>query len=41
MKFLLIMHVNPAVLDALTEQEQDAIGKGTARSWRRSRSPAS
>jgi hypothetical protein len=28
MKFLLIMHVNPAVLDALTPDEMEALGKG-------------
>jgi len=28
MKFLLIMHVNPAVLDALTEDERNEIGTG-------------
>jgi hypothetical protein len=28
MKFLLIMHVNPAVLDALTEEERSEIGTG-------------
>jgi hypothetical protein len=28
MKFLLIMHVNPAVLDALTEEERGEIGAG-------------
>ncbi len=28
MKFLLIMNVNPAVLDALTEEERNEIGKG-------------
>ena len=28
MKFLLIMNVNPAVLDALTEDERNAIGAG-------------
>ena len=28
MKFLLIMQVNPAVLDALTEEERDSIGSG-------------
>jgi len=28
MKFLLIMNVNPAVLDALTEDERNAIGTG-------------
>jgi hypothetical protein len=28
MKFLLIMHVNPAVLDALTEEERNEIGTG-------------
>ncbi|HZE39902.1 MAG TPA: YciI family protein [Stackebrandtia sp.] len=28
MKFLLIMNVNPKVLDALTEEEQNAIGAG-------------
>ncbi|HEX3785504.1 MAG TPA: YciI family protein [Pseudonocardiaceae bacterium] len=28
MKFLLIMHMNPAVWNALTEQEQAAIGSG-------------
>ena len=30
MKFLLIMHVNPAVLDALTPDEMEALGRGTA-----------
>jgi hypothetical protein len=28
MKFLISMHINPAVLEALTEQEQAAIGAG-------------
>jgi hypothetical protein len=28
MKFLLIMNVNPAVLDALTEEERNEIGEG-------------
>jgi hypothetical protein len=28
MKFLLIMNVNPAVLDALTEEERSEIGEG-------------
>jgi len=28
MKFLLIMHVNPTVLDALTPDEMEALGKG-------------
>jgi len=28
MKFLLIMNVNPAVLDVLTEDERNAIGGG-------------
>ncbi|WHT17431.1 YciI family protein [Crossiella sp. CA-258035] len=28
MKFLLIMQVNPAILDALTEEERAAIGEG-------------
>lgn len=28
MKYLLIMQINPAVLDALTEEEQRAIGDG-------------
>lgn len=28
MKYLLIMQVNPAVLDALTEEERTAIGEG-------------
>ncbi|MGO1053626.1 YciI family protein [Crossiella sp. CA198] len=28
MKFLLIMNVNPAILDALTEEERTAIGAG-------------
>ncbi|WIM92597.1 YciI family protein [Actinoplanes oblitus] len=31
MKFLIIMHINPAVLDALTEQEKAAIGDGHGR----------
>jgi hypothetical protein len=30
MKFLLIMHVDPAVLDALTEEERNEIGTGHA-----------
>ncbi|MBP2477882.1 hypothetical protein JOF53_006754 [Crossiella equi] len=30
MKFLLIMQVNPAVLDALTEAEREAVGAGHA-----------
>jgi hypothetical protein len=28
MKFLIGLHINPAVLEALTEEEQAAIGKG-------------
>jgi hypothetical protein len=28
MKFLLIMHMNPAVWDALTEEERTAVGEG-------------
>jgi hypothetical protein len=28
MKFLISLHINPAVLDALTEEEQAAIGDG-------------
>ena len=28
MKFLISMHINPAVLDALTDQEKAAIGEG-------------
>lgn len=28
MKFLISMHINPAVLDALTDQEKAAIGNG-------------
>lgn len=28
MKYLLIMHVNPQILDALTEEERAAIGEG-------------
>jgi hypothetical protein len=28
MKFLISMHINPAVLDALTEEEKAAIGEG-------------
>ena len=28
MKFLISMHINPAVLDALTDEEQAAIGAG-------------
>ena len=28
MQFLISMHINPAVLDALTEQEKAAIGEG-------------
>lgn len=31
MKFLISMHINPAVLEALTEQEQAAIGEGHGR----------
>ncbi|MFB9239468.1 YciI family protein [Plantactinospora siamensis] len=31
MKFLISMWINPAVLDALTEQEQAAIGEGHGR----------
>ena len=28
MKFLISMHINPAVLDALTDEEKEAIGAG-------------
>ncbi|WP_328414811.1 hypothetical protein OG470_21285 [Micromonospora sp. NBC_00389] len=28
MKFLISMHINPAVLDALTDEEKAAIGDG-------------
>ncbi|WP_163511755.1 YciI family protein [Fodinicola acaciae] len=28
MKFIISMHINPAVLDALTKEEMDAIGAG-------------
>ncbi|MFC4908681.1 YciI family protein [Actinomadura gamaensis] len=31
MKFLISMHINPAVLDALTDEEKAAIGDGHAR----------
>ncbi|MEO3887228.1 MULTISPECIES: YciI family protein [unclassified Nonomuraea] len=31
MKFLIGMHINPAVLDALTDEEKAAIGEGHAR----------
>ncbi|TDE37604.1 hypothetical protein E1295_34470 [Nonomuraea mesophila] len=31
MKFLISMHINPAVLDALTDEERAAIGDGHAR----------
>lgn len=31
MKFLISMHINPAVLDALTEEEMAAIGDGHGR----------
>ncbi|MEO3790706.1 YciI family protein [Nonomuraea sp. B10E15] len=31
MKFLIGMHINPAVLDALTDEEKAAIGDGHAR----------
>lgn len=31
MKFLISMHINPAVLDALTKEEMDAIGEGHGR----------
>lgn len=31
MKFLISMHINPAVLDALTDEEQAAIGAGHGR----------
>jgi hypothetical protein len=31
MKFMISMHINPAVLDALTPQEQAAIGEGHGR----------
>jgi hypothetical protein len=31
MKFLISMHINPAVLEALTEQEREAIGDGHGR----------
>ncbi|NUR63253.1 MAG: hypothetical protein HOV87_32035 [Catenulispora sp.] len=31
MKFLIGLHINPAVLDALTEEEQAAIGAGHAK----------
>jgi len=31
MKFLISMHINPAVLDALTEEEMAAIGEGHGR----------
>ena len=31
MKFLISMHINPAVLDALTKEEMDAIGAGHGR----------
>jgi hypothetical protein len=28
MKFLLIMHINPKILDALTEEERNLVGEG-------------
>lgn len=31
MKFLISMHINPGVLEALTDEEKAAIGKGHAR----------
>jgi hypothetical protein len=31
MKFLIGMHINPAVLDALTDEEKAAIGEGHGR----------
>jgi hypothetical protein len=31
MKFLISLHINPAVLEALTEQEREAIGAGHGR----------
>ncbi|WP_432925593.1 YciI family protein [Microbispora sp. CA-135349] len=31
MKFLISMHINPAVLDALTDEERAAIGEGHGR----------
>ncbi|MEU9831711.1 YciI family protein [Streptosporangium sp. NPDC048047] len=31
MKFLISMHINPAVLDALTDEEKAAIGEGHGR----------
>ena len=31
MKFLISMHINPAVLDALTDEEKAAIGTGHGR----------
>ncbi|GAA2854434.1 hypothetical protein Acy02nite_49200 [Actinoplanes cyaneus] len=31
MKFLISMHINPAVLEALTEEERTAIGEGHGR----------
>ena len=31
MKFVITMHINPAVLDALTEEEMAAIGEGHGR----------
>ncbi|MCP2340702.1 YciI family protein [Actinomadura rupiterrae] len=31
MKFLISMHINPAVLDALTDEEKEAIGSGHGR----------
>jgi len=40
-KFLLIMHNNPAVWESLTEAERNAVmNRGTAASSRPSRSPA-
>lgn len=35
MKFLISLHINPAVIDALTDEERAAIGAATARSSRR------
>lgn len=32
MKFLIGLHINPAVMDALTDEEKAAIGATTARS---------
>ncbi|NIH87163.1 TRAP-type C4-dicarboxylate transport system substrate-binding protein [Amycolatopsis granulosa] len=40
MKYLLIMHMNPAVWESLSEEDRNAVMTGTARSSTRSASPA-